>query len=151
MTLAVTGSVSVRSLGNAIVNSDEKCPLSFSGPSWMVMRERSDVISHVNLVWLDGKRRISDVSSGAFTVSVSVFWCFVSGRIFPNSQTSGVRVAKRLAVALIVKATFGVVGLSVKMIAVAEVSLAGKVSGLMVMWSVPSASAGIAFGAVISA
>ena len=149
--MAVTGSVSVCSLGNATVSSDEKCPLSFSGPSWMVITEGSDVISHVNLGWLDGKRRMLDVLSGAFTVSVSVLWYFVSGRIFPNSQTSGVRVAKRLAVAIIVKETFGVLGLSVKMITVAEVSSAGKVSGLMVMWSVPIAFAGIASGAVISA
>lgn len=150
-TLAVTGRISVRSFGNATVSSDEKFPLSVRGPSLMVMRKGSDVISHVSFGWLDGKRRISDVLSGAFTVSVIVFSCFVSGRMSPNSQTLGVRVAKRLAVAMIAKETLGVLGLSVKMVTVAEVSSAGRISGLMVMWNVPSASGGIASGAVTSA
>lgn len=91
------------------------------------------VIFHVNLGLFDGKRRMSDILSGVFTVSLSVFWCVVSGRISPNSQATGLSVAKRLAVAMIVRGTFGVLGLSVKMVAVAEVSLAGRVSGLMIM------------------
>ena len=64
---------------------------------------------------------------------------------------SGVSVANRFAVAVIIRGTTGVLGLSVKMVAVAEVSTAGRVSGLMVMWNVPAASGGIVSGAVISA
>ena len=110
-----------------------------------------EVISHANLGLFDGKRRILDMLSGAFTASVNVFWCFVSGRMFPNAQTSGLSVAKRLAAAIIVRETFGVVGLFVKIVAVAEVSSAGKVSGLMTMWNVASAFGRIASGPVISA
>ena len=76
-TLAVTGRVSVRWLGKATVSSAEKSPLSFRGPSWTVMREVSvpglDVISHVSDSCPDGRRRMSDVLSGAFTVSLMVF------------------------------------------------------------------------------
>lgn len=76
-TLAVTGRVSVRWFGKWTVRSDEKVPLSFRGPSRTVMREVSvpglDIISHVSNSCPDGRRRMSEVSSGAFTASLMVF------------------------------------------------------------------------------
>lgn len=74
---------------------------------------RSGGISHVSFGWFVGRRRIFDVLSGAFTASLICFRCVVPERMFPNSQTSGVSVANRSAAATIVKATLGVLGVSV--------------------------------------
>ena len=75
--MAVTGKVSVRWFGKWTVSSNEKTPLSFRGPSWTVTREVSvpklGVISHVSASCPDGRRRMSDVSSGAFTMRLMVF------------------------------------------------------------------------------
>ena len=59
------------------MSSDAKVVLSFKGPSRTVTREVSvsglGVISHVSASCPDGRSRMSDVLSGAFTVSLMVF------------------------------------------------------------------------------
>ncbi|MFQ6041243.1 MAG: hypothetical protein ACE5PV_10345 [Candidatus Poribacteria bacterium] len=106
-TLATTGNVSVRSFGKAIVSAEEKRPLTFTGPSFTLIRKHSDEesgsIFHFNAGWLDGINRISSLFIGAFTQSLTFFSWTVFGAISPKSQISADSFAKRLTAETIVK------------------------------------------------